>query len=310
MDGHVTLTFDVKKNPEPVSAPHRETLLKNPGFGKALDLDLATMVLRYALDIFEGIKVYRLPDGGATLFRPDANACRFRDFAERLAMGRLPEDVFIESCRALVRLDRDWIPSAEGGSLYLRPFLIGSEAALGTKAGFRIRVLRDCISGGVLFQERIRSGDTLAIGKLYKSCTRWNRRCQVRWQLCGQPCGADGRSSRRLRSGSFLDVIERRWVEELGGMNIFFVFEDGSLQTPPLTGTILPDITRNSLIQIGRDMGLTVKEEPYAVDQWQKDVESGRLHEAFACGTAAVVTRLKAALTDPVRACARPSWLA
>jgi branched-chain amino acid aminotransferase len=105
-------------------------------------------------------------------------------------------------------------------------------------------------------------------------------------------------------------VIERRWVEELGGMNIFFVFEDGSLQTPPLTGTILPDITRNSLIQIGRDMGLTVKEEPYAVDQWQKDVESGRLHEAFACGTAAVVTRLKAALTDPVRACARPSWLA
>jgi len=133
MDGHVTLTFDVKKNPEPVSAPHRETLLKNPGFGKALDLDLATMVLRYALDIFEGIKVYRLPDGGATLFRPDANACRFRDFAERLAMGRLPEDVFIESCRALVRLDRDWIPSAEGGSLYLRPFLIGSEAALGTK---------------------------------------------------------------------------------------------------------------------------------------------------------------------------------
>jgi branched-chain amino acid aminotransferase len=88
----------------------------------------------------------------------------------------------------------------------------------------------------------------------------------------------------------FLDAVERRWVEELGGMNIFFVFDDGSLQTPPLTGTILPGITRDSLIVLARDLGLTVREEPYAIDQWQEDARSGRLREAFACGTAAVVT--------------------
>lgn len=88
----------------------------------------------------------------------------------------------------------------------------------------------------------------------------------------------------------FLDAVERRFVEELGGMNVFFVFRDGSLQTPPLTGTILPGITRDSLITLARDMGLTVREEPYAIDQWQADAESGRLTEAFACGTAAVVT--------------------
>ncbi|HXV29198.1 MAG TPA: aminotransferase class IV, partial [Sinorhizobium sp.] len=88
----------------------------------------------------------------------------------------------------------------------------------------------------------------------------------------------------------FLDAVERRFIEELGGMNVFFVFNDGSLQTPPLTGTILPGVTRDSLITLARDMGLTVREEPYAIDQWQADAESGRLTEAFACGTAAVVT--------------------
>ncbi|MEN3278729.1 MAG: branched-chain amino acid aminotransferase, partial [Massilia sp.] len=88
----------------------------------------------------------------------------------------------------------------------------------------------------------------------------------------------------------FLDAVERKWVEELGGMNIFFVFEDGSIQTPPLTGTILPGITRDSLIVLARDMGITVREEPYSIDQWKADAASGRLVEAFACGTAAVVT--------------------
>ena len=88
----------------------------------------------------------------------------------------------------------------------------------------------------------------------------------------------------------FLDAVEQRWVEELGGMNVFFVFDDGSLQTPPLTGTILPGITRDSLIKLARDLVHTVREEPYAIDQWQADAQSGRLREAFACGTAAVVT--------------------
>lgn len=154
-----TLTFDIQKNPNPATASEREALLQNPGFGriftdhmatirysqdrgwhsakieprKALALDPATVVLHYAQEIFEGMKAYHLPDGGAALFRPSANARRFQNSAERLAMPRLPEELFVQSVRELVKIDREWIPTAEGASLYLRPFLIGTEVALGTK---------------------------------------------------------------------------------------------------------------------------------------------------------------------------------
>lgn len=342
------LTFDVEKSPNPVSASDREALLQNPGWGRvftdhmvtirystergwhdwkveprrALDLDPATMVLHYALEIFEGMKAYRLPDGGATLFRPDANARRFRASAERLAMAQLPEDMFVESVRALVRIDRDWIPSSEGASLYLRPFQIGTEVALGTKpaSDYLYCVVASPVAS--YFKDGA-SAVTLWVSENFTRAAPGGTGAAK----CGGNYAASlAAQAEGLREGCeqvvFLDSVEKRWVEELGGMNIFFVFEDGSLQTPPLTGTILPGITRDSLIELARDMGLTVREEPYSIDQWQADAQSGRLTEAFACGTAAVVTpigkvkgrkhgftigdghagpvteRLKAALTD------------
>ncbi len=316
MSDSSTLTLGVEKHPNPVSASERERLLQNPGFGqiftdhmitlrynkdrgwhdwkleprKGLDLDPASMVLHYALEIFEGMKAYHLPDGGASLFRPDANAKRFRASAERLAMPQLPEDLFVESVRALVRADRDWIPTAEGASLYLRPFLIGSEVALGTRPAtdYIFSVIASPVSsyfkGGA-------SAVTLWVSENYTRAAPGgtgaakcggNYAASLAAQAEGQREGCD--------QVVFLDAVERRWIEELGGMNIFFVFDDGSLQTPPLTGTILPGITRASLIALARDMGLTVREEPYSIDQWQADAKSGRLTEAFACGTAAVVT--------------------
>ncbi|UXS03654.1 branched-chain amino acid aminotransferase [Agrobacterium tumefaciens] len=316
MSDSSTLTLGVEKHPNPVSASERERLLQNPGFGqiftdhmitlrynkdrgwhdwkleprKGLDLDPASMVLHYALEIFEGMKAYHLPDGGASLFRPDANAKRFRASAERLAMPQLPEDLFVESVRALVRADRDWIPTAEGASLYLRPFLIGSEVALGTRPAtdYIFSVIASPVAsyfkGGA-------SAVTLWVSENYTRAAPGgtgaakcggNYAASLAAQAEGQREGCD--------QVVFLDAVERRWIEELGGMNIFFVFDDGSLQTPPLTGTILPGITRASLIALARDMGLTVREEPYSIDQWQADAKSGRLTEAFACGTAAVVT--------------------
>ncbi|NWJ25832.1 branched-chain amino acid aminotransferase [Rhizobium sp. RM] len=316
MSDSSTLTLGVEKHPNPVSASEREKLLQNPGFGqiftdhmitlrynkdrgwhdwkleprKGLDLDPASMVLHYALEIFEGMKAYHLPDGGASLFRPDANAKRFRASAERLAMPQLPEDLFVESVRALVRADRDWIPTAEGASLYLRPFLIGSEVALGTRPAtdYIFSVIASPVAsyfkGGA-------SAVTLWVSENYTRAAPGgtgaakcggNYAASLAAQAEGQREGCD--------QVVFLDAVERRWIEELGGMNIFFVFDDGSLQTPPLTGTILPGITRASLIALARDMGLTVREEPYSIDQWQADAKSGRLTEAFACGTAAVVT--------------------
>jgi branched-chain amino acid aminotransferase len=255
-------------------------------------LDPATLVLHYAQEIFEGMKAYRLPDGGAALFRPDANARRFRKSAERLAMPQLPEQLFVNSVRELVCVDRNWIPSAKGSALYLRPFMIATEAVLGMKPSPEYLYCVVATPVGSYFK-----GGAAAV-------TLWVSENYTRAAPGGTgdaKCGGNYAASlaaqaEATRQGCdqvvFLDAIERRWVEELGGMNVFFVFGDGSIQTPPLAGTILPGITRDSLIAVARDFGLTVREEPYAIDQWQADARSGRLVEAFACGTAAVVTSI------------------
>jgi branched-chain amino acid aminotransferase len=255
-----------------------------------LSIDPASAVLHYAQEIFEGMKAYRLADGTTALFRPDANARRFAASARRLAMPELPQDMFVESVRALVRADHDWFPPIEGGSLYLRPFMIANEVFLGVRPS----------------HEYLYMVIASAVGGYFKSSapavSLWVSQNFTRAAPGGTgavKCGGNYAASLAAQAEAiklgydqvvFLDAAERRWVEELGGMNIFFVFEDGSLQTPPLGGTILPGITRDSLLALARDEGLSVREEPYALDQWRADARSGRLTEAFACGTAAVVT--------------------
>lgn len=311
------LTFDHSPHPAPVAANERAGRLADPGFGRVftdhmatvrykadegwhdarieprapLVLDPATAVLHYAQEIFEGMKAYRTADGGATLFRPDANARRFRASAERLAMAPLPEEIFLESVRALVRIDRDWIPEQEGGALYLRPFMFASEVFLGVKPSSEYLYMVIASSVGGYFK-----GAT--------AITVWASDDFTRAAPGGTgaaKCGGNYAASLLPHSKAlaqdchqvlFLDAVERRYVEELGGMNVFFVFDDGSLVTPPLGGTILAGITRESLMILARDEGLQVREEPYAIDQWRADAESGKLREAFACGTAAVVTAI------------------
>jgi branched-chain amino acid aminotransferase len=253
-------------------------------------MDPASPVLHYAQEIFEGMKAYRRPGGGAALFRPNANARRFAKSAMRMAMPPLPEDMFLDSVRELVRIDREWIPKTEGGSLYLRPFMIANGSFLGMRPStdFIYAVIASSV-------ESYFKTDS-------PSVSLWVTRDYVRAAPGGTgeaKCGGNYAGSliaqaEAVRQGCdqvvFLDATERRWVEELGGMNVFFVFADGSVQTPPLDGTILHGVTRDSLLTLARDMGLTVREERYAIDQWRADAESGRLTEAFACGTAAVVT--------------------
>lgn len=303
-------------HPSPVPASERNARLVDPGFGRVftdhmavvrwseregwhdaqitartpLTLDPATAVLHYAQEIFEGLKAYRLDDGGTALFRPEANARRFQASARRLAMPELPEEIFLGSIEALVKTEAEWIPSIEGGSLYLRPFLIASEPFLGVKP-----------AGEYLYMVLASSA-----GSYWKGGARpvslWVSHDYSRAAPGGTgdaKCGGNYAASlvaqqEALRRGHdqvvFLDATERRWVEELGGMNIFFAFDDGSLVTPPLTGTILPGITRDSILHLARDAGLSVREEPYSIEQWRADAESGRLVESFACGTAAVIT--------------------
>ena len=308
--------FTIERNSTPVAVAERAKALADPGFGrvftdhmaivryaegkgwhdaritarKPLSLDPASAVLHYAQEIFEGLKAYRLADGGMAMFRPDANARRFNASAERLAMPMLPEETFLESIRQLVRIDRDWFPSVEGGSLYLRPFMFGSEVFLGVKPS----------------QEYLYLVIMSPVGGYFKSgapaVSLWVSQNYTRAAPGGTgaaKCGGNYAASLVAQAEAskhgcdqvvFLDAAEHKWVEELGGMNVFFAFQDGSLQTPPLSGTILAGITRDSLIKLARDDGLTVREEPYSFDQWQSDAKSGKLVEAFACGTAAVVT--------------------
>ena len=309
-------SFRFEPSTAPLDANERTARLVDPGFGRVftdhmatirysdalgwhdatisarapLTIDPSTAVLHYAQEIFEGLKAYRVADGGTALFRPEANARRFQDSARRLAMPELPEALFLESIDQLVRTDRDWIPEIEGGALYLRPFMIASEVFLGVKPSAEYLYMVIASSVGAYWKGGARP------------VSIWVSRDFTRAAQGGTgaaKCGGNYAASllaqsEAIRQGCdqvvFLDAAERRWVEELGGMNIFFVFADGSMATPPLTGTILPGITRDSIIRLARDQGLAVREEPYAIEQWRADAESGRLTEAFACGTAAVVT--------------------
>ena len=311
----MSMTFDIQPASHPTPEKDRVAKLVDPGFGRVFtdhmaivrynqakggwyetkiearanfQLDPAGAVLHYAQEIFEGLKAYKRDDGGVNLFRPDANARRFKDSADRMAMAQLPEDVFIEAVEQVVRIDRAWMPGGEG-SLYLRPFMIASETFLGVKPS----------------SEYIFAVIASPVGSYFKGgpapVSIWVSENYTRAAVGGTgavKCGGNYAASLRAQAEAiqhgcdqvvFLDALERRYIEELGGMNVFFVFDDGSLATPPL-GTILPGITRDSIIKLARDAGKTVREEPYSLDQWRKDAASGKLKEAFACGTAAVIS--------------------
>jgi branched-chain amino acid aminotransferase len=316
MTGGDRLDFSINPHPHPVSAAERSARLVNPGFGRVftdhmvtiryaeskgwydarvearapIPMDPATAVLHYAQEIFEGLKAYRSEDGGVSMFRPDANARRFADSARRMAMAELPEQLFVDSLRQLVTIDRDWLPDGDEGSLYLRPFMFASEVFLGVKPASEYLYLVIASPAGPYFSGGV------------KPLKLWISEEYTRAAPGGTgaaKCGGNYASSlaaqaEAIRFGCdqvvFLDAVERRYVDELGGMNVFFVFDDNTMVTPPLTGSVLPGITRDSLIALAEDRGVKTIERPYGIDEWQHDATSGRLTEAFACGTAAVIT--------------------
>jgi branched-chain amino acid aminotransferase len=311
------LEFDIVKNAHPMAESDRALAFQNLGFGTLFSdhmavihwsadkgwhsasvkarapfpLDPASSVLHYAQEIFEGMKAYRAADGKVVLFRPTENAKRFNASARRLAMPELPEEDFLAAIEKLVAVDRKWVPDGDGGSLYLRPFMFASEPFLGVRPS---REYIFCVIAS-------------PVGPYFKGGAKpvkiWVSEDYTRAAVGGTgaaKCGGNYAASliAQAEAGQhdcdqvlFLDAAERKWVEELGGMNIFFVFNDGSMVTPPL-GTILPGITRNSVLTLARDNGITVDERPYAFDELQADIASGRLTEAFACGTAAVIASI------------------
>ncbi len=306
-------------HPAPVPAAVRDAALADPGFGKlfsdhmvsidwnegadgvgswhnatigprmAIALDPAAAVLHYAQEIFEGLKAYRLDDGTTVLFRPEANARRFNASARRLAMPELPVELFIRAIREVVTADHDWFPRLEGGSLYLRPFMIATEAFLGVRPAKQYKFLIIASPAGNYFKSGA-PAVSIWVSEYTRAAPGGTGAAKCGGNYAASLVPTAEAFARGHDQVLFLDAAEHRWVEELGGMNLFFVFEDGTMITPPLGGTILPGITRDSLLILAADEGLTVREEPYSIDQWRTDAASGRLTETFACGTAAVVT--------------------
>ena len=310
------MKFEHIHHPAPMAADARDSALADPGFGtlfsdhmvtieydaakggwhnatvgprQPIALDPAAAVLHYAQEIFEGMKAYRTADGGIALFRPQENARRFNASADRLAMPHLPEELFIDAVKQLVAVDKEWFPTVEGGSLYLRPFMFASEAFLGVRPATQYKFVVIASPAGNYFKSGAK-----AVSIWVSDYTRaapggtGAAKCGGNYAASLVPTGqAFAKGHDQVL---FLDAVERKWVEELGGMNLFFVFDDGHVVTPPLTGTILPGITRASLIQLLSEEGLDVREEMYSIDQWRDDAASGELVEVMACGTAAVVT--------------------
>jgi len=311
--------IDVHPAEHRVSDKERQARMINPGFGKVfsehmvtvryteqggwergllqpygpLMMDPASSVLHYGQAIFEGFKAYSQPDGGVKTFRPFANAQRFNRSAERLAMPQLPEEIFVEAADALIREDKVWVPTAIGESLYLRPLMIATDAALGVKPSHEYLFVLFASPTGAYFSSGV------------KPVTVWISEEYVRaapggtgFAKCAGNYAASLVAQKQAKAEGcdqvvWLDAVHRTNVEEMGGMNIFFVYNEGGrsvVVTPELTGTLLPGITRRSILELAAELGLGAEERKITVDEWDAALKEGRMTEAFACGTAAVIT--------------------
>jgi branched-chain amino acid aminotransferase len=301
------------------SASEREAVLADPGFGKhftdsmfvaryragegwydarltsygPLQVDPATAALHYAQSIFEGLKAYAQPDGSVATFRPEANAARFVRGAKRLAMPPVPEEAFLAAVDALVDADRDWVPSGPDQTLYLRPYQLASEPFLGVRPAHEYLFLVIASPAGAYFPRGVQPVSVYLSEDYIRAAPggTGDVKCAGNYaaSLLAQEQAIDAGCDQVV----WLDAHEKRYVEEMGGMNLFFVLgsgDDAELVTPELTGTLLPGITRDSLITLARERGHRVSERRFSVDEWRKGVADGTVTETFACGTAAVIT--------------------
>ncbi len=305
-------------NPNAVPAEKRAALVAEGGFGKyytdhmvvcdwsesdgwsepelvpygPITLDPATAVFHYGQEIFEGMKAYRQPDGSVALFRPEANARRFANSARRLALPEMPEELFLETVHALVKQDINWVPDKVGESLYIRPFMIATEVGLGVRPSNKAKYILIATPAGAYFDPS-------------KAVSVWISTEYVRAAQGGTgeaKCGGNYAASLVAQKAAakegcdqvvWIDAKERKWVEEMGGMNLYFVKGSGAnakVITPKLTGTLLPGITRDSILSAAKDLGYQTEEVMLSIDDWRDGIASGEITEIFACGTAAVIS--------------------
>lgn len=254
-----------------------------------LQIDPAAKVLHYAQEIFEGLKAYRTDDGSIQLFRPMDNIRRMNDSAERISLPQIPEELALAGITELVKLERDWVPHEKDTSLYIRPFMIGLDAALGVHSSHHCQYIVIVCPVGAYYPEGlnpvkiyVEDEDVRAVkGGTGMAKTGGNYAAS----LAGQVKAHNDGYSQVL----WLDGVERKYIEEVGAMNIFFKI-DGKVVTPMLNGSILPGITRDSVLRICRDWGLPTEERRISVEELLQAQKEGKLEEVFGTGTAAVIS--------------------
>ena len=268
-------------------------------FGR-IDLHPASTVLHYGAEIFEGLKAYRRADGGLQLFRPRENIRRLNNSAVRMSLPEIDEDELFEILTTFVKLEERWVPHTFGTSLYLRPFLYGNDEHLGVHAVHRATFVLIASPSGSYYKEGINPVSIMIESEDVRAV-----RGGTGFAKCGGNYAASTRAGERAASMGYsqvlwLDGVERKYIEEVGAMNVMFKIGD-EIVTPALTGSILPGITRKSCIEVLRNEGYTVNERLLSVDELIAALEDGSLKEAWGCGTAAVVSPIgKLAYGDKV----------
>jgi branched-chain amino acid aminotransferase len=314
-EGVPVVVEDVRRR----SATERQEILADPGFGRyftdsmfvaryrtgegwydarltgygPLQLDPATAALHYAQSIFEGLKAYAQPDGSVAAFRPEANAARFTRSARRLAMPPVPEEAFRAAVDALVDADRDWVPTGPDQTLYLRPYQLASEPFLGVRPASEYLFLVIASPAGAYFSRGVQPVSVYLSEDYIRAAPGGTGDVKCAGNYAASLLAQEQAIEAGCDQVVWLDAFEKRYVEEMGGMNLCFVLgsgDDAEIVTPELTGTLLPGITRDSLLTLAGDLGYRVTERRFSVDEWRQGAADGTVTETFACGTAAVIT--------------------
>jgi branched-chain amino acid aminotransferase len=301
------------------SVTERSAVLEDPGFGRyftdsmfiarhragegwtdaritayaPLQMDPSAAALHYAQSIFEGLKAYAQPDGTVATFRPEANAARFVRSAHRLAMPPVPEEGFIAAVDALVDADRAWVPTGPDQTLYIRPYQLAVESFLGVRPAHEYLFIVIASPAGAYFPRGVQPVSVYVSEEYVRAAPGGTGDVKCAGNYAASLLPQQEASALGCDQVVYLDAVEKKYIEELGGMNLFFVLGSGAdaeLVTPELSGTLLPGITRDSLITVARERGHRVTERRISVDEWRGGVADGSITETFACGTAAVIT--------------------
>jgi branched-chain amino acid aminotransferase len=312
----VSLHFELRSNPKPRSDSERSAILANPGFGMyftdhmavatwtAADgwhdsaivpygpftLDPATAVLHYAQQVFEGLKAYRHDDGSIWTFRADQNAARILRSARRLALPPLQAEDFLCSIEELVAADIAWVPTAPEQSLYLRPFMFATEAFLGVRPAKRVTYCCIASPAGAYFTSGVKPIDIWIATAYSRAAPGGTGAAKCAGNYAASLLPQQQAIEHGCDQVMFADAAEHRWLEELGGMNVYLITTDNELITPELTGSILEGVTRDSILTLASEFGLTAVERRVEIAELLDGIGSGKVTELFACGTAAVAT--------------------